>query len=399
MFQKLNYLLLLVSMMLVGGCSTNAQVSQATPVVSPTASSNTEIHSGGTVIASGEVIPVRYARIGLASPAQIESVELQVGQRVETGQLLIVLVGKADRRAAVAAAELALLEAHQSLDELQENWPMQAAQYQVELSQARDELQKAENRRIWQQKNNRATEDTIEYYEAQLVVADDAVDSARGKYNQHKDKDKHNPERAEARVALEQAEDQRDDIVRILNWYKGEPTDIDQAILDANVAIARATVDEASRQFEKWREGPDSDAIAAAQAGVVYAEAKLEAAQVKLEQCEIRAPFDGIIARLSVTPGDVVVPGGELLVLGDPERMRVETTDLSERDIDRVAIGQPAAVFIEALGIEVAGRVVQISPSATTLGGDVVYTVWLELEDQPPGLLWGMSVEVEIVLE
>jgi hypothetical protein len=39
---------------------------------------------------------------------------------------------------------------------------------------------------------------------------------------------------------------------------------------------------------------------------------------------------------------------------------------------------------------------VDIAPRANTLGGDVVFAVTVALDDQPPGLRWGMSVEVEI---
>lgn len=36
-----------------------------------------------------------------------------------------------------------------------------------------------------------------------------------------------------------------------------------------------------------------------------------------------------------------------------------------------------------------------ISPRAMTIGGDVVYAVYVDLDEQVPGLRWGMSVEVE----
>jgi hypothetical protein len=77
----------------------------------------------------------------------------------------------------------------------------------------------------------------------------------------------------------------------------------------------------------------------------------------------------------------------------------VETTDLSERDVARVALGQETIVYVEALGDEIPGRVVGIAPQATTIGGDVVYTVYVELDEMPPGLRWGMSTEVEIATE
>jgi hypothetical protein len=33
------------------------------------------------------------------------------------------------------------------------------------------------------------------------------------------------------------------------------------------------------------------------------------------------------------------------------------------------------------------------------VGGDVVFAVTVALDDQPPGLRWGMSLEVEIAVE
>ena len=42
---------------------------------------------------------------------------------------------------------------------------------------------------------------------------------------------------------------------------------------------------------------------------------------------------------------------------------------------------------------------VGIAPQATTIGGDVVYTLYVELGEQLPGLRWGMSVDVEIDTE
>jgi HlyD family secretion protein len=85
-----------------------------------------------------------------------------------------------------------------------------------------------------------------------------------------------------------------------------------------------------------------------------------------------------------------------VLVLGDLSKYRIETTDLSERDVTRVQIGQAATVFIEALGGEFTGKVADIDRISSELGGDVVYKVTIELDEQPEGLLWGMSADVDI---
>jgi multidrug resistance efflux pump len=85
-----------------------------------------------------------------------------------------------------------------------------------------------------------------------------------------------------------------------------------------------------------------------------------------------------------------------VIVLGDVAHMQIKTTDLSERDIVDVEIGQSVNVYIEALDLTVTGKVAQISPISETVGGDVVYPVTIELDEQPQGLLWGMTAEVEI---
>ena len=84
------------------------------------------------------------------------------------------------------------------------------------------------------------------------------------------------------------------------------------------------------------------------------------------------------------------------MAAGDAGTLQRHDFHLSERDVARVRTGQPVVVFIEPLNTEVDGRVVRISPQATIIGGDVVYPVLIDLDERPPELRWGMSVDVEI---
>jgi hypothetical protein len=86
-------------------------------------------------------------------------------------------------------------------------------------------------------------------------------------------------------------------------------------------------------------------------------------------------------------------------VLAQLENLKIETTDLSELNVDAVEIGQHATVYVEALDKEYPGVVVAISPISDTVGGDVVYKVTIKLDEQPRDLLWGMSADVEIQTE
>jgi len=108
----------------------------------------------------------------------------------------------------------------------------------------------------------------------------------------------------------------------------------------------------------------------------------------------LKAPFDGTVSRITVQAGEWAAAGQVVVIVADLERLRVETTDLSERDVIRVRIDQPVTVTLKALGQNVRGRVVEVAPLADILGGDVVYQTVIELDSQPEGLRAGMSVEV-----
>jgi HlyD family secretion protein len=121
-----------------------------------------------------------------------------------------------------------------------------------------------------------------------------------------------------------------------------------------------------------------------------------EVARASFAQSSIYAPFDATVVDVNVQFGEMAQTGQVVITLADLANMRIETTDLSERDVPSVQMGQTANVYIEALDITVTGRVTKISPISETVGGDVVYPVTIELDEQPEGLLWGMSAEVEI---
>lgn len=126
------------------------------------------------------------------------------------------------------------------------------------------------------------------------------------------------------------------------------------------------------------------------------AKARWDSAAASLAQNTLTAPFDGTVVKVSVIPGELVQVNQVVITLADFNSLQVTTTDLSERDIARVKVGQSVDVQIEALGITVPGKVIRIAPKSNTVGGDVVFPVTVELDEQPEGLLWGMSAEVQI---
>jgi HlyD family secretion protein len=173
---------------------------------------------------------------------------------------------------------------------------------------------------------------------------------------------------------------------------------LDTTILEAKVKEAEAGVLAADAQIRYLnRLATDPLHYESAQADLARAQALLDSAKAVLaSQSTLTAPFDGTIVSVDIAPAETVVPGQVVIVLGDLSRYQVETTDLSERDVTRVQSGQLVKVFIEALNEEFTGKVIDVDRVSSTLGGDVVYKVTIDLDEQPQGLLWGMSADVQI---
>lgn len=176
---------------------------------------------------------------------------------------------------------------------------------------------------------------------------------------------------------------------------------LDTTLLEARVREAEANLKAAEIQVAYLkRVGTDQRFMESALADVERAQALLDSAKATLEnQSALLAPIDGSVVALNVNAGETVVPGGVIVVLGDLSRFQVETTDLSELEVTRVKVGQPVMISIEALGEEIPGKVTEIALVSSTLGGDVVYTVTIQFDEQPQGLMWGMSADVQIQAE
>jgi RND family efflux transporter MFP subunit len=129
---------------------------------------------------------------------------------------------------------------------------------------------------------------------------------------------------------------------------------------------------------------------------VQQAQVALELAQLNLAEATLTSPSDGIVASVSVRPGEFVSSDQAVITLATLNNLQLETTDLSERDIPNVKIGSPVSISLASLNQTFTGKVISISPIANTVGGDVVFKVTIAFDEQPKGLLWGMTAEVTI---
>ncbi|MGE5249870.1 MAG: efflux RND transporter periplasmic adaptor subunit [Bacteroidota bacterium] len=169
--------------------------------------------------------------------------------------------------------------------------------------------------------------------------------------------------------------------------------------LEFGVTEAEAAARAAEFRFQYWvpaRHDRPPERRQLAEQQMIMVQKGLDTARALLAQATLAAPFDGTVVSLDVEPGELVQPGQTLMTLADLSRLQIETTDLSERDIPKVQVGQKADVYVEALGETLSGRVTATSPIAETLGGDVIYKVTIVLDSIPEQLRWGMTAEVHI---
>jgi multidrug resistance efflux pump len=121
------------------------------------------------------------------------------------------------------------------------------------------------------------------------------------------------------------------------------------SIAKADVEVARSKV--ASGQADVAAAHANA---AVARAQVVVAEAEAEHARALLEYLRIVAPFDGVVTRREVNPGDLVDAAGAgraapLFTCQQVDRVRV-LCEVPEEDAARIAVGDAADVKVFGLG-------------------------------------------------
>lgn len=149
------------------------------------------------------------------------------------------------------------------------------------------------------------------------------------------------------------------------------------AAQEANVAAAKAGLDRAN-------------------ARLIQAQAQAQMAGVKLDDATLTAPFAGVVADVSAKVGELVTTA-PVVNLIDITKFAVEIT-VDEVDVAHVAVGQPVAVMVDALGEPaLQGAVVRIAPQATINNGVVSYKVTVEATPDQRVVKSGMTASAQII--
>jgi HlyD family secretion protein len=270
------------------------------------------------------------------------------------------------------------------------------SEYEARLAQAQANLRKAEE-------NVRQLEAVLEMYEqalpAEVVRAEAGVGALRSQLEEL-EAGSRSQEIERARLALQAAEDVVEKASRTKTRYDAlfqsdTISEKEKDAVDLHYETSLKEQERAKETFDLLKEGSRKETIQTAKAkldeGVAVlsqarsnlkkidatrkqvdgaraeldsAKASVELAEIQLGHSQLRAPYSGIITNRQVEPGEVVVPGREVLTLSD-----LTTVDLKifvdETEIGKVKPGQHADIKVDTFPAKVyRGEVSYISPEA-----------------------------------
>jgi HlyD family secretion protein len=298
-----------------------------------------------TIGATGTVRAKQTAVLVWQAAGTVESVAVNVGDTVTADQVLASLA-KTSLPQSVILAEADLASAQKSLDELTSSNTAQA-QAVIDLRNAQDAYDKALN---WREELN-------------------------GRIRIKK-------------IVYKKFGNRTFPIIKEVRGYADDAT-IKKA--DEDLALAKAKLDDAQRNYDLLKDGNTAD--------IVAAQARVDAAQATINLARIVAPFDSTVTESYPLPGDQVGAGATAFRLDNLDSLLVDV-EVSEVDINSVQLGQPVTLTFDAiLGKEYHGEVVEVAKTGTATNGVVSFKVTVELTDADASVKPGMTAAVNIVVQ
>lgn len=183
--------------------------------------------------------------------------------------------------------------------------------------------------------------------------------------------------------------------------------DYKEKLQQANAQLARgqANYDRAKLSFDRtsvlYQNGaatkPDYDNANAqvldTQASIQSAKASIAEAQIALEYCQLRAPFDGWVVKRNVDVGQLVGPATNGFTIADVRSVKA-VFGVPDTAMEHIRLGSPETITTDAVAGNFNGHVTSISPSADPKSR--VYSVEVSIPNADDRLKAGMIASITI---
>lgn len=403
----------------------------AQPVDASTPEATRPLPKGTTVSADGSLQAVNPPfSLSFNVAGRLSALYPQVGETVAPGDLIALLDDSAARDT-ISSAQLSVAQSRTSLDQAQLNldtllaWeadPLVVAQAEANLAAAEANLAYARNQdanagsgltasRINLTQAQRGLEDAREAYRIafdpgrdwELNITDMTCLPGQGGPIPCTGAPKKlmiEAERAGAENAVQRAEENL--LIAQANYNLAV-----SSVNDHTAVSAEATVAGAALSLDQAQTGPRESEIAAARLSVTQAELALQAAEFSLAQAQaaldeltLTASRGGKVLSVDALTGTMIGGGMPLITLLDVGQLRFHTSNLSERDLGQLELGQKVELHLKAFtDAPLPGSVAYVVPTASGIVGDAAtFTVVIELEPTDLPLLPGMTGRVEIFM-
>lgn len=127
-------------------------------------------------------------------------------------------------------------------------------------------------------------------------------------------------------------------------------------------------------------------------------ESDLSDLKATLADYTVRAPFDGILARVNIKKGDSVSSGTTMATI--ITKQKIAEITLNEVDVAKVKIDQKVTLTFDAIeDLTISGRVSEIETIGTVSQGVVTYNIKISFDTQDDRVKPGMSLSASIITE
>jgi HlyD family secretion protein len=350
------------------------------------------------VSASGSIEPQTSADLTFETPGRVAEVRVNVGDEVEAGDVLAQLDTR-QLSLQVQQARSALAMAEAQLDQLEAGpRPEEVAAAEADLHAAQAQVSSAAA--ALDQIEDGPTGAQIAAAEAQVAQAEMQHKLAQTEYDRVRNTTDDEERIEQAAYDLYTAEKSLAAAQAALDDLQAGADADDLRTAQSNVEAALAQQDAAQARLDLLLAGATEEQIADAEAQVERARAAAEQVELGMERAALRAPFDGTVAKVNVSAGEMAPVTAPAITLLGTDGFRVDIT-VDEIDVGRLAVGQAAQVTLDALpDATLDGTVGRIAPAATLAqGGVVTYDVIVALAPTDAPIRADMTANVTIVVD